>query len=100
MPQNHPLELYRFFRDDLGALAADLGWSKRPGGDPPLYTINGNLVTNRSVQAEPYGRFLVAIFDGWVSKDVGTVFVQHFDSALANWLGMPGAVCVFTETCG
>lgn len=28
------------------------------------------------------------------------MFVQHFDSALANWFGAPGAVCVFNETCG
>jgi uncharacterized protein len=28
------------------------------------------------------------------------VFVQHFDTALANWFGEPGAVCVFSETCG
>jgi uncharacterized protein len=115
--QHYPLEVYRFFRDELGARhiqfipiiervteallpAANLGWSERPGGDRPLYTLDGNLVTGRSVQPEPYGRFLVAIFDEWVRKDVGTVFVQHFDSALANWLGVFGAVCIFTETCG
>ena len=52
------------------------------------------------MQAENYGRFLIAIFDEWVRRDVGKVFVQHFDTALANWLGIPGAVCIFAETCG
>jgi uncharacterized protein len=115
--QNHPLEIYRFFRDDLGAQflqfipiiervdasilpIANEGWSERPGGDRPLYTIGGNLVTERSVTAAAYGQFLIAIFDEWVKDDVGKVYVQHFDSALANWVGVPGAVCIFSETCG
>jgi uncharacterized protein len=115
--QDHPLEVYRFFRDELEAEfiqfipiieratpdllpLANEGWSERPGGGRPLYTLNGSLVTERSVTAEKYGQFLIAIFDEWVRRDVGTVFVQHFDSALANWVGAPGAVCVFNKTCG
>jgi uncharacterized protein len=31
---------------------------------------------------------------------VGKVFVQMFDTALANWLGVPPALCVHSETCG
>jgi uncharacterized protein len=79
---------------------ANLGWSERPGGDRPLYTNAGNLVTERSVDAQSYGRFLIAIFDEWVKTDVGKIYVRHFDSALSNWVGVPGAVCVFLETCG
>ncbi len=40
------------------------------------------------------------MFDEWVVRDVGTVFVQTFDAALASWYGAPPAVCVFAETCG
>jgi serine-type anaerobic sulfatase-maturating enzyme len=115
--QHHPLKLYRFFRDELGAEfiqfipiierasastlpIANLGWSERPGGDRPLYTNSGSLVTERSVDAQSYGRFLIAIFDEWVKTDVGKIYVQHFDSALANWVGVPGAVCIWSETCG
>ena len=29
-----------------------------------------------------WGRFLVAVFDEWLKRDVGTVFVSHFDSLL------------------
>ena len=32
--------------------------------------------------------------------DVGTVFVQTFDAALASWCGVPPCVCIFGETCG
>jgi uncharacterized protein len=115
--QNHPLDVYRFFRDELGAQYIQLipiiervsasmlpianeGWSERPGGERPLYTIEGNQVTERSVDAQAYGKFLIAIFDEWLKSDVGKIYVQHFDSALANWVGVPGAVCVFSETCG
>jgi len=115
--QNHPLDVYCFFRDELGAQfiqfipiiervsasmlpIANEGWSERPGGDRPLYTIEGNQVTERSVEARTYGKFLIAVFDEWLKADVGKVYVQHFDSALANWVGVPGAVCIFSETCG
>jgi uncharacterized protein len=114
---DHGLEVYRFFRDELDANfiqfipiveratpdslpIANEGWSERPGGTRPLYTLEGNLVTERSVTAEQYGRFLIAVFDEWIKRDVGTVFVQHFDAALANWAGAPPAVCIFSETCG
>ena len=113
---DHGLEVYRFFRDQLQAKylqfipiveratsenvdQANLGWSERPGGQRPLYVQHGNLVTERSIQPAQYGRFLIKIFDEWVKRDVGRVFVQSFDAALANWIGHPSA-CIFSPTCG
>ncbi|GAB7564595.1 anaerobic sulfatase maturase [Methylobacillus methanolivorans] len=107
-----PLEVYRHFRDTLGARhlqfipivervtpqllpVAEIGWGKRR----PIYLQQGDLVTSRSVRAEPFGQFLSAIFDEWVSRDVGQVFVQTFDAALGNWLGMH-SMCIFSPTCG
>jgi sulfatase maturation enzyme AslB (radical SAM superfamily) len=66
---------------------ANLGWGERPGSDRLLYTQHGGFVTERSVGAEQFGRFLIAIFDEWVRRDVGNVFVQTFDVALGSWLG-------------
>jgi uncharacterized protein len=114
--QDHPLALYRFFRDDLQAefiqfipiierateitlSLADDGWRERPGGDRPLYTQAGSLVTGRSVGAEQYGRFLIEIFEEWVRRDVGRVFVQLFDVALGSWVGQH-SLCIFSPTCG
>jgi len=114
--QDHPLDVYHFFRDELGAQyiqfipiveratpetlpVANMGWSERSGGKRPLYTQNGNLVTDRSVNAEQYGHFLNAIFDEWVRRDVGKVFVQMFDVALGSWVGQH-SLCVFSPTCG
>ena len=113
---DHPLEVYRFFRDELGAEfiqfipiieraspemlpLADQGWSARPGGNRPLYLQTGALVTGRSVQAEQYGRFLTAIFDEWVRRDVGKVFVQMFDVTLGSFVGQH-SLCIFAPTCG
>jgi uncharacterized protein len=113
----HPLEVYRFFRDELEAEfiqfipivervseailpLANLGWSERPGGERPLYLQEGHLVTERSVKAEQYGDFLIAIFEEWVRRDVGQVYVQMFDVALGNWYGEPPGLCVFSPTCG
>jgi uncharacterized protein len=113
---DHGLDVYRFFRDQMQAKylqfipiverateetidQANSGWSERPGGRRPLYVQHGNLVTQRSVRPEQYGRFLMAIFDEWVKRDVGKIFVQAFDAALANWVGHPSA-CIFSPTCG
>jgi uncharacterized protein len=52
------------------------------------------------VTPEEFGRFLIAIFDEWVKKDVGETFVLNFDGALAGWLDMAGTVCIFGPTCG
>lgn len=113
---DHPLELYRFLRDDLGTKfiqfipiverttpelinIANKGWGEKLK-DRPLYVQAGNKVTDRSVKSEQWGRFLIAVFDEWVRRDVGTIFVQMFDAALASWVGAPAAMCIFSETCG
>jgi uncharacterized protein len=121
---DHPVEVYRFFRDELGAKAApdtplfiqfipiveritaesgplaQQGWGERPGGRRPLYTQAGHRVTTRSVKPKQYGSFLIGVFEEWVRRDVGTVYVQMFDVALGNWSGEPGGLCVFQKTCG
>lgn len=115
--EDRGLDVYRFFRDELGARyiqfipiverttevflpLANLGWSTRRTEQRPLYTQSGSHVTERSVRPDAYGRFLVDVFDEWVHRDVGEVFVQMFDVALANWHGEPPGLCVFSETCG
>ncbi|MEI7526526.1 MAG: SPASM domain-containing protein, partial [Mariniphaga sp.] len=36
----------------------------------------------------------------WVKRDVGKVYVSQFDAALANWVGEPAGICVFSKNCG
>lgn len=65
---------------------------------PGVHT--GVKVTDWTVLPEDYGRFLISIFDEWVRKDVGRVYVQMFDVTLANWANEAPGLCVFSETCG
>jgi uncharacterized protein len=114
--QHHPIEVYRFFRDELQAqyiqlipiverateqtvAFANKGWGGHRGKDRPLYRQEGSLVTDRSVSAEGFGRFLIGVFDEWILRDVGKVFVTTFDVALGSWLGQHNA-CIVAPTCG
>ncbi len=89
---DHPLEVYRFLRDELKArylqLIPIVERAERGGAGP------------RAITAQQYGAFLTAVFEEWVRRDVGTVYVDMFDTALGNWLGRPGGCCVFSPTCG
>ena len=61
----------------------------------------GDQVSERSVGAEQFGRFLSTIFDEWIRHDVGRVYVQTIEAALRNWLGLEASgMCVFNQTCG
>ena len=53
-----------------------------------------------SVPAYKWGNFLCAVFDEWVKEDVGKIFIQIFDSTLANWVGEQPGVCTMAKTCG
>jgi uncharacterized protein len=94
----HPLDVYRFFRDEVRV--EFIQFIPIVERDNETGFQEGNTVTDRSVTAEQWGRFLVTVFDEWVTRDVGRVFVQHFDAALAAWAGEPSAVCIFSPTCG
>jgi uncharacterized protein len=114
---DHGREVYTFLRDDLGARylqlipiveratpellpLAESGWGGRRG-ERPFYSQHGDRVTHRTVGAGQYGQFLVDVFEEWVRQDVGDVFVQQIDTALAHWLGMDQAgTCVHARTCG
>lgn len=59
-----------------------------------------HLVSSRSVRPAQFGRFLTEVFDEWVMRDVGQVFVQIFDQALSAWSGIEPSLCVFRRECG
>ncbi|MGF1766988.1 anaerobic sulfatase maturase [Enterovibrio makurazakiensis] len=57
-------------------------------------------VTSWSVGEHQFGDFLCRVFDVWVARDVGKVFVQMFDSTLASHLGYPATLCSHAAQCG
>ncbi len=114
--QHRGREVYRFFRDTLGATwmqfipiierataetlpIANKGWSEVPGASRLLYTQTGDLVTERSVLPRAYGEFLIDIYEDWLRRDVGQVFVQMFDVTLEAYFNRH-LLCIHAPTCG
>jgi uncharacterized protein len=99
---NHPLEVYRFLRDEAGATWMQfIPAIERLNEEGVTLYQEGTTVSERSVEAEQWGNFLTVTFDEWVRHDVGQVFVQTFEAAVRNWLGLPSSgMCVFDATCG
>ncbi|MDX2110533.1 MAG: anaerobic sulfatase maturase [Verrucomicrobiota bacterium] len=109
-----PLDVYRFLRGIGSRHLQFIPIIERPPNErakdhqlwlaaPPADSAVAepeSRVTPWSVIPKDYGTFLSTIFDRWVHNDVGRVFVQDFDVALANWLGMPPGLCIHSETCG
>lgn len=95
---DHPSEVYHFLRDEVGTQYMQFIPIVEPEKETHLQ--REDAVTNRSVTARQYGDFLIAIFDEWVRRDVGRVYVQIFEVALAAWVGAPKGLCIFEETCG
>lgn len=98
-----PLGFYTFFRDTLGCrylqFAPIVERLDQSGRQLAPYE-QGGTIAPYSVESVEWGRFLNTIFDTWVRQDVGSMFVQVFDSTLASWVGVPPGTCVFGETCG
>lgn len=87
---DYPLEFYNFFKS-IGAKYIQFA--------PIVEQIDGESAP-WNVSANKWGDFLIAIFDEWVKQDVGDTFIQIFDAALANWVGVDPGVCIFAKTCG
>lgn len=108
----HALEVYRFLRQAGSSYMQFIPIVERNAGNennglwlapPPDHqeaAEHDTQVTPWTVRPAEFGTFLCDIFDEWVQRDVGRVFVQQFDAALANWTGQPAGVCVFSENCG
>ncbi len=84
---DRPEEFYLFFRDELKARFLQFAPILEPG-------LSVNVTPGQ------WGRFLCRLFDLWVRRDVGEVFVQIFDATLANWMGQLPGLCSLSPACG
>lgn len=98
---DHPEEFYDFFKS-IGCRYIQFApiVERLTEADDIASPIEKGDLADFSVSPEQWGEFLCRLFDRWVREDVGKVFIQIFDSTLANWAGVEPGVCTMAETCG
>jgi uncharacterized protein len=102
----HPLEFYRFFKGIQCHFIQFTPIVERivhhdDGRYLACPSDNGEFhIADFSITPEKWGDFLCTIFKEWVRKDVGSYYIQLFDSTLANWIGEKPGVCTMAPTCG
>ena len=103
---NHPLEFYRFFKENgcqflqFTPIVERLTRHEDGRTLASLADKDEIPLSEASVAPEQWGYFLCAIFDEWVRKDVGKIFVEIFDCTLANWMGISPGICAYSKECG
>jgi uncharacterized protein len=116
---SRPLDVYRFLRRELNSTyiqfipivqakgfetTAPQHWdlARLPVVGSPQSRPDhpDSVVTDWSVDPEEYGYFLSRVFDEWRRKDFGTVYVNHFETLVAQHLGLPSQICIYGEVCG
>jgi uncharacterized protein len=114
-----PLDVYRFLRRELGSTyiqfipiveyksfeqTAPQHWDPATlpkQGDPEARPGHPNsIVTDWSVDPDDWGAFLCKVFDEWQNRDLGKVLVNHFETLVAQHMGLPSQMCVYSEFCG
>jgi len=114
-----PLDVYRFLRRELGStflqfipIVEPKGFEVTPPpsrdpatlpreGDPEARPGHPNsVVTDWSVDPDDWGYFLCKVFDEWRRRDIGKVFVNQIETLVAQHMGMPSQLCVYSELCG
>jgi uncharacterized protein len=115
----HPLDVYRFLVRELGATRVQLISCVEPKvfhnvapqrWDPATLPIVGtprarpgsplSVVTDWSVDPDDWGAFLSAVWDDWYANDLGRIYVDLFETAVAQSMGLPSQRCITAEFCG
>jgi uncharacterized protein len=115
----HPLEVYRFLRDDIGAKrmqfipivepkvfrnTAPQHWpvSTMPimGTPDALPGTPDSVVEDWCCDPDDFGDFLCRIFDEWHEKDLGEIYVHYFDACVEVWMGRVSPLCTHGPMCG
>ena len=103
---DHPLEFYHFFKEhgcqylQFTPIVERLTAHSDGRTLASLADQTDIPVADFSVTAEQWGTFLCTIFDEWVRRDVGSIFVEIFDCTLANWMGVAPGICSYSTHCG
>lgn len=114
-----PADVYTFLRDEVGSSqmqfmplvehkahaviapqrwnAAELPDERSPRVDP---SHPDSVVAPWCVSPDAYGDFLIGVFDEYLKRDLGVVYIPFFDSAVEQWMGKPSPLCIFAPICG
>lgn len=114
-----PVDIYKFLRDEVGSTRMQFapvvefrgfdqasirsldGHAVPRDGEPEARPGHPNsIVTDWSVDPDDWGYFLCRLFDRWSARDVGKIFVNQFETLIAQHLGEPSQMCVYSENCG
>lgn len=114
-----PIDSYRFFRDEVHPRMIQLipavepadfrtvaprYWSldKLPtlDSDQAKPSTPGAMVTEWSVDPDDWGYFLNRIWDEWLAKDFGKVFVDQFENVISQMFGYGAQKCTSAQICG
>ena len=114
-----PLDTYRFLRDEVrphiiqfipglepvgfqhvapGCWKA--GRSPRLNSSPARPGASDSAVTPWSLDPDDWGRFLTRIWDEWLRRDYGRVFVDQFENVISQMFGYGPQKCGSAPTCG
>ena len=115
----HPLEVYRFLRDEVGTSYMQFipcveprrfenTAPVHPAENVPAEAASQRArlrqlflgVTEWSVGSEEWGKFLSRIFDEWYARDKGRVKINLFESMIAQLRGEPALTCTSSPYCG
>jgi uncharacterized protein len=114
-----PKDVYRFLRDEVAPRTMQF----IPGVEPtmfrsvapqkwdpeslPVYDSPGahpgnpeSIVTDWSVDPDDWCYFLCRVWNEWLRHDFGKVFVNLFETAIAQWMGKDAQICVYHKFCG
>lgn len=103
----YPVEFYNFFKK-IGAqfiqFTPIVERLRKINSPLKLATANESNteaeLAHYSISPVKWGSFLCGVFDEWIKEDVGKIYVQIFDSTLANWVGEKPSLCTMAKTCG
>jgi len=114
-----PLDVYRFLRSEIRPHEMQFIPCVEPKvfrtvapqkWDPEMLPVYGSsaarpgtgdsVVTDWSVDPDDWGYFLCKVWDDWFQRDYGKLFVNLFETAVAQWMGQDAQTCVYHDFCG
>lgn len=96
-----PTDVYRFLRDQVRPRMIQFIACVEPADFRTVAPgSNGSVVTDWSVASEDWGYFLGRIWDEWLRRDYGKVFVDQFENVISQIFGYGPQKCVSSQICG